>query len=136
MENNDIREAYSAAQEAADDKFKEMVGGPQYYEAVVGKKTYGLLGLCGFVRIRFKGVKEKNLLTGLGIDVQEHYFGGFSINPNNFYGTPGWAKDLDGEAEADYCQSMEIKNAAAEAFLKVLQKKGILKEAYIEMMLD
>jgi len=132
-----VTEAYHEGQKSADDKFKEMLGiGDQY--VVTNEQTgqkYGLLGACGFAWIHFKGVKNKNMLEKAGIKVSKAYSGGYTIWAIPL-SAPQWAIEKHPEARAYYSQSMDLKMSAMNGFLKSMQDKGYLKDAYVDSRMD
>lgn len=134
----DVAEALKAGQKAADDKFRAMVGAGDQY-AITDEsdpsKQYGLLGLCGFAWIFFRGIKIKNDLVKAGsIRVGKNYYGGY----NTFFtlNCPSWARKLHPEAYAYYNQSIDLKSAGYEGFLNSMRSKGLMMDAYVDSRID
>jgi hypothetical protein len=142
LTKEDISEAINAGKQAADNEFKQMVGkGAQYSVSmtVPGEPTkrYPLLGLCGFASLHFKGVKNKNMLVKAGLMPRKSYYGGYDISANELHlAAPEWARKANSDAAAYYQQSVDLKEKALREFLKSLQAKGYLQDAYVTTHLD
>ena len=137
-----VKAALEAAQMAAEEKFRAMAGHPQYSiqntNPMTGEKSgkkFTMLGLIGFVWIHFKGVKSKNMLVKAGLSSGKSYYGGFDLRLPNLK-SPDWANTLDDHAAGYFYQSMDIKQAAMAAFLAVMNKNGLMEDAYVDSRLD